>query len=338
MVGRILIGDATQRLREVPDGAARCCVTSPPYYGLRDYGVEGQIGLEESLEHYIDKLVEVFQQVRRVLADDGTVWLNIGDTYSSIGGTGHQGKHGDRNTRRHTQRKLLRSGPLGDKQLMGVPWRVALALQDDGWILRQDIIWAKPNPMPESVTDRCTKSHEYMFLLSKRPRYYFNHKAIQEPAVTAEEAKWAGYQHGLHSAQSYAGTGKSTRRFSGRSSGNKERKLRPSTDSLDRGAQAGSIPWEGTVMRNKRSVWTVASKPFKGAHFATYPPALIEPCILASSEMGDTVLDPFFGSGTTGLVAARVRRTFLGIELNPEYAEIARQRLGLLVRMGEVSG
>lgn len=327
----ILHGDCFEMLATLTSGSAQMCVTSPPYWGLRDYGVGGQLGLEESPEEYVNKLRLIFEQVRRVLKDDGTLWLNLGDSYASSGGCGKQGKHGSRATRTHTQRNVIgnsiKKSGLKTKDLIGIPWRVAFALQADGWYLRQDIIWHKPNPMPESVRDRCTKAHEYMFLLSKRPRYYFDVDAIKEPSVSV--------------------TG----------SGNKMRKARPGQESLGIGAQAGSIPWTprlGKVIgrgeqgysaargndrdnsggfpnpqgtRQKRSVWTVTPKPFKGAHFATFPPDLIEPCILAGSRVGDTVLDPFFGAGTTGLVANKHARKYVGIELNPEYVAMAQKRI-----------
>jgi site-specific DNA-methyltransferase (adenine-specific) len=266
----ILVGDCIESMRGLPDQSVHTCVTSPPYFGLRDYGHDGQIGLEPTPDAFVAKLAEVFREVRRVLRDDGTLWLNLGDSY----GVG--------------------------KQMLGIPWRVAFALQSDGWCLRQDIIWHKPNPMPESVTDRCTKAHEYIFLLSKSQRYYFDADAIKEPS---------------------AYFGKDTR--SGMGNIRYEGK-RTEGDAAANGQQSFVTINE---TRNKRSVWTVTTKPFKGAHFATFPPDLIEPCIKAGCPEGGTVLDPFGGSGTTGMVAQRHRRKFVLCELNPEYARMAEDRI-----------
>ena len=321
MKSLILVGDARKRLTELKDGSVRTCVTSPPYFGLRDYGtadwkggsadcnhagkpmatkaninknisggrdvknaealeffkktcgkcgaerVDLQMGLEETPEDYVQAMVELFREVRRVLTDDGTLWLNLGDSYNK------------------------------DKQLIGIPWRVAFALQADGWILRQDIIWAKPNPMPESVTDRCTKSHEYVFLLSKSAKYFFDHEAVKEPAI--------------HSADRRAGEGRLT--YDGKRQGE-----------IGKGQEAFVSIKD---MRNKRNVWTIATRPFKGAHFAVMPEALVEPCVLAGSAESDTVLDPFTGSGTVAVVANRLGRHYVGTELNAEYAEIAYNRI-----------
>jgi site-specific DNA-methyltransferase (adenine-specific) len=268
----ILVGDVRDRLSELADESVNCVVTSPPYWGLRDYGQDGQIGLERTPGEYIDQLVSVFREVRRVLRDDGTLWLNLGDCYSVVDG-------------------------LQPKNLVGIPWRMAFALQADGWCLRQDIIWHKPNPMPESVTDRCTKSHEYLFLLTKSVKYYYDQEAIKEPS---------------------ANLGETSIRFGGSKYG----------DSKDpKHATKSGNNYVDSGTRNKRSVWTVAPEPFKGAHFATFPPRLIEPCILAGCPENGTVLDPFFGAGTTGLVAQRHNRRWIGCELNPEYAEMARRRI-----------
>jgi len=281
----------------IGDKTIQCCVTSPPYFGLRDYGHAGQIGLEQTPDEYVRKMVEVFREVRRVLRDDGTLWLNLGDSYAGGGGhspnapssaTSKSGKYGDA----LVSGGIKPQGVIKVKDLIGIPWRVAFALQADGWYLRQDIIWHKPNPMPESVTDRCTKAHEYIFLLTKSNKYYFDSKAMREPAVK-------GY------AGSKFNSGKTATHQMGRSS---------EADRADDG------------MRNRRSVWTVTTKPYKGAHFATYPPDLIEPCILAGTRPGDLVLDPFGGSGTTGSVAILHSRRAVLCELNPEYVGLIKER------------
>lgn len=274
---RVLIGDVRQRLAEIDAGSVQTCVTSPPYWGLRDYGHNGQIGLEQTPDQYVAELVEVFREVRRVLADDGTLWLNLGDTY----------------------------GP--GKQLQGIPWRVAFALQADGWWLRQDIIWAKPNPMPESVTDRCTKAHEYVFLLTKSDKYFYDALAVQEPFADERQGNPGAYKW------SYANTG-------GKGG---VRGQAGDTKIQDRGWNADGAK----SGRNRRSVWNIATKPYAGAHFAVMPEALAEPCILAGSRPGDLVLDPFAGSGTVGVVALRHDRDFIGTELNPEYAALAEARI-----------
>ena len=311
----ILVGDCIESMRGMAAGSVDCCVTSPPYYGLRDYGHEGQIGLEETPEAYVSKLVEVFREVRRVLRDDGTLWLNLGDSYASGGGQasphrdsyGGIGKKGTRGEQPYHsagggfERPVSIAGAIKPKDLIGIPWRVAFALQADGWWLRQDIIWNKPNPMPESVRDRCTKAHEYLFLLSKSERYHFDAEAISEPAV------YAG------TMQTFATPAKTARAMGRAQSGNE----RPDAPKV-----------EMKETRNRRSVWTVATKPYSGAHFATFPPKLIEPCILAGCPAGGTVLDPFGGSGTTAAVANEHGRNAVLCELNPEYAELARKRLG----------
>ena len=294
----------------LPDRSVHTCITSPPYFGLRDYGHDGQIGLEQTPDEFVAKLVEVFREVRRVLRDDGTLWLNLGDTYAANrGGTtppaqtvagGVGGKGGQKERRGQADgynptRDCTRYG-LKHKDLIGIPWRVAFALQADGWYLRQDIIWHKPNPMPESVRDRCTKAHEYVFLLSKSEKYYFDVEAIKEPAVQAGRVRLD------------------------RMGGNKY---------VEGVKHSNGSVFTGSDTRNKRSVWTVTTKPFKGAHFATFPPDLIEPCVLAGCPAGGTVFDPFGGAGTTGLVAQRHGRSAILCELNPEYAEMARQRIGL---------
>ena len=296
---RILTGDCLDVLRTLPDGMAQTCVTSPPYFGLRDYGHAGQIGLEDTPEAYVARLVEVFREVGRVLRDDGTLWLNLGDSYASGTKGSGGGWAADPNNYAHKAQaygvRKYDTGGLADKQLMGIPWRVAFALQADGWYLRQEIIWHKPNPMPESVRDRCTKAHEQVFLLSKRARYFFDAEAIAEPGVIPAGTKAA--------------------------KGSAERASQPGVNNR---------PPEYKIydgMRNRRSVWTIATQPFSGAHFATMPPELAETCIRAGSKSGDVVLDPFGGAGTTGLAADRLQRSATLIELNPEYAAIARDRI-----------
>jgi len=335
---RILLGDCRVRLRELSAQSAQTCVTSPPYFGLRDYGVDGQMGLEATPDEFIAGMVEVFREVRRVLRDDGTLWLNLGDSYAndgkwggSTGGKHVSSLHGDSGIGR--QKRMTGLKP---KDLIGIPWRVAFALQADGWYLRQDIIWAKPNPMPESVRDRCTKSHEYIFLLSKGPRYYFDAEEIAEPAIgqTVHDLTGGGHDAPGQTAHTGSRTGRGGRTkaglvaYSAKVSADRKA-LRSDIESRHRSSIPGgqSMQAEPNGTRNKRSVWTVATQPFKEAHFATYPPELIEPCILAGSPRGGLVLDPFGGAGTTGLVADRLGRDALLIELNPEYAEIARKRL-----------
>lgn len=384
----ILIGDVRERLKELPDQSVHCCVTSPPYWGLRDYGtasweggdtkcdhstarsrgddiktgdkqgtsagsrpntqrtcatcgavrVDDQIGLESTPQEFVNSMVAVFREVKRVLRDDGTLWLNIGDSY--VGGKGqsgsmggdyqasrndsgaslnmaHQTLGGHKQTKPTDDRAMMRSAGLKAKDLVGIPWMLAFALRADGWYLRQDIIWHKPNPMPESVRDRCTKAHEYIFLFSKSPKYYFDNQAMQEPAKYP-------FDNRASRADSRAGTsmnsvgGKTGIRFGGNKYGD--------SDDPKHATKSGN-EYIATGTRNKRSVWSVTTKPFKGAHFATFPPALIEPCILAGSPRGGVVLDPFFGAGTTGLVAQRHGRKWIGCELNPEYASIATARI-----------
>jgi DNA modification methylase len=281
---------------------AQICVTSPPYFGLRDYGHSGQIGLEETPEQYIAAMVEVFRRVRDVLADDGTLWLNIGDSYASY----RDGKATPDTTRGDNTGTLVPKGSARNrmastfvgsnvkhKDLIGIPWMLAFALRADGWYLRQDIIWHKPNPMPESVQDRCTKAHEYIFLFSKSERYYYDSDASREPAVQAGRIR------------------------NDKIGGNKGDEVHHSP-----GGQ-----FTGSDTRNRRSVWSVATKPYKGAHFATFPPALIEPCVQAGSRVGDTVLDPFMGSGTTAFVALKHSRKYLGCEINEAYKPLQEKRI-----------
>jgi DNA modification methylase len=308
---RIYVGDCLDHLEFLPDNSVQCCVTSPPYFGLRDYGVDGQIGLESCPDDYVAKLVSVFREVRRVLRDDGTLWLNLGDSYARTGGTDRKVSAtaqlgSTRNTLEQMSDRTSRSAGIGlkNKDLIGIPWRVAFALQADGWYLRQDIIWSKPNPMPESVTDRCTKAHEYLFLLSKSARYFFDSDAMREPCSEDMQRRAAkGHTRGA---------------------GGKIDASRQDADTL-RGDHAKVIDVNNG--RNRRSVWTVATRPYKGAHFATFPPALIEPCILAGSRIGDFILDPFAGSGTTGEVAIRHGRKTILCELNPEYVPLIESRI-----------
>jgi DNA modification methylase len=305
-MNRVEFGDCREIMRQwSADGVrVQTCVTSPPYFGLRDYGHDGQIGLEQTPDEYIAAMVEVFRCVRDVLADDGTLWLNLGDSYGAVGGntyagfnerwngTGGAGSKQDAMLNGVTDRKIATG--LKPKNLLGIPWRVAFALQADGWILRQDIIWHKPNPMPESVRDRCTKAHEYIFLLSKSPKYFYDNEAIKYPV----KQDWG---------------------------------TRDRTDGKYHNEGSGLQPHGGLEKSyekaNKRSVWSVATRPFKGAHFAVYPPELIEPCVLAGSRQGDIVLDPFMGSGTTAEVALKHGRQYLGCELNEAYKELQNQRI-----------
>ena len=347
----LLQGDCTKVLATLPDASIQCCVTSPPYWGLRDYGtakwedgdpkcehkrdhfgsnpsekqlsnsgsaegharlvystvcgkcgakrVDSQLGLEETPEEYVDKMVLVFREVRRVLRDDGTLWLNLGDSYA--GNNSRASNNGRAGFGIPREGVFERTGAgLKSKDLVGIPWRVAFALQADGWYLRQDIIWHKPNPMPESVTDRCTKAHEYIFLLTKQPKYYYDNEAVKEAG---------NYEPATRdkSAEGYTADYAFGDRFS-----------------------SGARQYGVAGKRNKRSVWTVTTKPYKGAHFATFPPDLIEPCILAGSAADTLVLDPFSGAGTTGVVAVQHGRRYIGIELNPVYLEMSRKRIQLV--------
>ncbi len=299
-----LVGDCIESMRQLPDQSVNCCVTSPPYFGLRDYGVDGQIGLEQTPERFIAKLVEVFREVRRVLRDDGTLWLNIGDSYArplGKGGSGPGGKNRDWYGDNYGEAGGAGvPGGCKPKDLIGIPWMLAFALRADGWYLRQDIIWHKPNPMPESVRDRCTKAHEYVFLLSKSERYYFDSEAMKEPAETTPRGK----------SHSFA------RKTATTPPPGSPANFRPDRDDVSH-----------SETRNRRSVWAVATRPYKGAHFATFPPALIEPCILAGCPVGGTVIDPFGGSGTTAGVAVKHGRNAILCELNPEYAELIPDRV-----------
>lgn len=316
---KLLQGNCLDVLKTLDSDSVQTCVTSPPYFGLRDYRCDEQIGLEGTPQEYVSNLVNVFAEVHRVLKPDGTLWLNLGDSYAAQrGGSsmpaetlagGVNGK-GDKSAHRghdggagHAHRNATNIG-LKHKDLIGIPWRVAFALQEYGWYLRQDIIWHKPNPMPESVTDRCTKAHEYIFLLSKSSKYYYDNESIREP-VSDVSLKRAEYGWNCD---------------------------RPSTKNASGGGEGIHTEKMGSRFvnpngRNKRSVWTVTVKGYAEAHFATYPTELIRPCILAGSRKGDTVLDPFNGSGTTGFVSVEESRKYIGIELNPDYIELAEKRI-----------
>ena len=296
-MNKIEFGDCRQIMRKwAQEGVkAQTCVTSPPYYGLRDYGHEGQIGLEETPEEYIHAMVEVFRCVRDVLADDGTLWLNIGDSYAGSGKGPSKSLNQEHHNLEDVHSKIV---PLGckPKDLIGIPWTIAFALRADGWYLRQDIIWHKPNPMPESVQDRCTKAHEYIFLLSKSQKYYYDAEAIKEPANSKSEGiRFGGNKYGDSNEPKHA-------------------------------TKSGNVSKEYDKA-NKRSVWTVTTKPYEGAHFAVFPEELIEPCIMAGAPVGGTVLDPFMGSGTTAQVAQHLGRKYLGCELNETYKPLQDKRV-----------
>lgn len=325
----IIQGDALDVLKTLEDESINCCVTSPPYYNLRDYGCEGQIGLEKTPEEYIQKLVEIFREVRRVLKKDGTLWVNIADSYA---GSGKGASNYPENAKKYKQGtnkgsvgSYLQKSNLTEykrKDLIGIPWMLAFALRADGWYLRQDIIWHKPNPMPESVKDRCTKSHEYIFLLSKSPRYYFDDEAIAEPVADSSLNR---YKQNIEKQ-------KGSERVPGKTNGNMKaaapryggKKYTETPDKFYRTKSGGAYDFR--PRRKKRDVWTVTTKPFKGAHFATFPPDLIEPCILAGCPEGGIVLDPFGGSGTTGMIAKQNGRDFVLIELSEEYIKLCESR------------
>lgn len=283
----IYTGDALEVLRGLPDGSVNCCVTSPPYYALRDYGMDGQIGRESSPKEYVSRLTEVFAEVRRVLRPDGTLWLNLGDTYAGRG-----------------------EEEIKPKDLIGIPWMAAFALRDDGWYLRNDIIWMKENPMPESVKDRCTRCHEHIFLFSKSKQYFFDYKAISEPVTESTKER---LKRGI------AGSNKYGAPIPGQ----------PKVQTINLPRGHGTIS-DGDInpLRSKRDVWIVNTVPFKGGHYAAYPPKLVESCILAGCPVGGVVLDPFMGSGTTGMVAKQHDRHYVGIEINPEFAALAEARIG----------
>jgi DNA modification methylase len=340
---QILVGDCIDMMRTLPDQSVQCCVTSPPYFGLRDYGIDGQIGLEQTPSEFIARLVDVFREVRRVLRDDGTAWVNMGDSYA-----GSWGAHGrdDMGVGVSTisQRQVMASqrkakatthAEYKPKDLMGMPWRLAFALQDDGWYLRQDIIWHKPNPMPESTRDRCTKAHEYIFLLSKSRRYHCDMQEIREPAAPASVLRWSqDVESQLGSERSPGKTngpmkavgGARSKRDSFQREGSKREEAIPGQNKGTHRPDRAESDWDLNT-RNKRSVWTVPTQGFKGAHFATFPPDLIRPCILAGAPRGGIVIDPFGGAGTTAVVAMQEGRKSVLCELNPDYADMAERRI-----------
>ncbi len=358
----VLTGDAIEQLRTLPSDSLQCCVTSPPYWGLRDYGHGEQIGLEKTPEEYVSNMVEVFRELRRVLRKDGTLWLNLGDSYAGSGKGAWDNKDGGQKEvyipDADSPQALLPKIPPGlkPKDLCGIPWRVAFALQSDGWWLRQDIIWNKANCMPESVTDRCTKSHEYLFMLTKAARYYYDADAIKEPASESDWESRIGRANlnnkllpteelnGIRPRVKYTLNSKQRRDSEGgpffknaEDYGGKNGKTPVHKNSKQRGHSRRhdgfNDRWDQmekseqcSGMRNKRDVWTVAPANYPEAHFATYPPDLIKPCIMAGSRVGDTVLDPFAGSGTTGMVALELGRKAVLIELNPKYCDLIRQR------------
>lgn len=349
----ILQGDWIEQLKTLPDESFQCVVTSPPYWGLRDYGIEGQLGLEKTPQEYVAKIVAGFQEVKRVLKNDGTLWLNLGDCYSGSGKGGNP-EAGKQATNKGSQtigtlygkvgetariaaqtnvtRRICAELGMAPKQLIGIPWRVAFALQADGWYLRSDIIWSKPNPMPESVTDRPTRAHEYIFLLTKSAKYYYNHEAIKEPA-SPELVKQVEDGYNGSAVKDYLNASVQD------ASATKSRIINNARKRIDKQRGHGrrhagfNDKWDALTPAeqillgsNKRSVWTVAPANYREAHFATFPPALITPCILAGTKSGDRVLDPFGGSGTAGMVAVQLGRVATLIELNPEYVKLIERR------------
>lgn len=349
-MGKVINGDALTELKTLDSDSVDCCVTSPPYYGLRDYGVDGQIGLEDSPEAYIQALVDVFNEVYRVIKPQGTLWLNIGDSYWGSGSRGFDF------TDKWTDASKVQAGSKGtenlsalpklvgnkdgykNKDLIGIPWMLAFALRNSGWYLRQDIIWAKPNPMPESVTDRCTKSHEYIFLFSKSKNYYFDYKSIQEDSIWKDD-KRSGQGRIEYDGKRTEGTDEHAQQSFVKITDKRNKRSvwygdadyknlaydgqKPNTMHERRAQGLPDIEYE---KRNKRDVWNIPVSPIKEAHFATFPEKLVEPCILAGCPVGGTVLDPFFGSGTTGRVATKLNRDYIGIELNPDYINIINKR------------
>jgi len=357
-VNKIICGNCLDVMKTFPDESIHCCITSPPYWGLRNYNCDGQLGLEKTPEEYVKKMVEVFGEVKRVLRKDGTLWLNLGSNYAGSGGA-HKEHHANPGLSKSFERDGVshdtspsRNVKFKSKDLVPIPWMVAMALQADGWWLRQDIIWSKPNPMPESVTDRCTKSHEYIFLLSKSVKYYYDNESIREPAGirgNANSFRGGAYCDGnkdnaLLGKRTVSGntkikipagwdTGKGSHgSFHREGRGNPAYSFARKTATQGKpGSQDQHRENREDIQyietRNKRSVWTVATYPFKKAHFATFPPKLIEPCILAGCPKDGIVIDPFMGAGTVGFVAKENNRNYIGIELNPDYIKIANQRI-----------
>jgi DNA modification methylase len=330
---RIVQGDVLARLGEMADNSVQCVVTSPPYWGLRDYGVAGQIGLEPAPAAYLAKMVAVFREVRRVLHKDGTCWVNMGDSYNGQSPrVASIQENGDLSYRAGGRAINIRG--LKPKDLIGMPWRLAFALQEDGWWLRQDIIWSKPNPMPESVTDRCTKAHEYLFLLTKSATYYYDQDAIRTPFAektkalsfeTMDFGRRYGYREPTRVAGWAAGSGSHAAKDHAVAKSHKGSKFREGKRA--KGNESTAQRFDNAKGANKRSVWEIATEPYTEAHFASFPTKLVEPCILAGTKPGDVVLDPFSGAGTTGLVAVRLGRRYAGIELNPEYVAMSERRL-----------
>lgn len=340
-------GDCRETMRAmIADGVkVQTIVTSPPYWGLRDYGVDGQIGHEPTLREFIDTLVDVFELCRELLADDGTAWVNMGDAYTGSWGTQGRSGHAEMASRsvasaRQLAAAMRRESGTGSrwrtelkaKDLMGQPWRLAFALQDAGWYLRQDIVWHKPNPMPESVRDRCTKAHEYLFLLSKNEKYFYDFDAMQEPVSGTAHARGAGVNPKAAREPSGWDTGTGGHRtkvgqYPGNGVGFGRGYDKVTKPRAKQNASFSAAVKDLVNTRNRRSVWTIPTQSFNGAHFATFPEGLVEPCVLAGSRTGDVVFDPFFGSGTTGQVAQRLGRRFIGCELNFDYETLQRERL-----------
>ncbi len=327
---------ADARLIPLRDQCVQCCVTSPPYFGLRDYGHPQQIGLQKDAAEYVDELVGVFREVRRVLADDGVLWLNLGDTYNAYNGNAGPSSSISRGRHDAARPDLARGHGLlwkarKPKDLLGIPWMVAFALQADGWYLRSDIIWSKPNPMPESVTDRPTKAHEYLFLFAKSERYFYDAQAIAEPvSVAMLEQMEDGYEGlGLKDYESAGVQNPSSvkaRIIANAKARYKAANIPGQSPHGYTRREGGTAMKENAIMRNRRTVWSVPTKPYVGSHFATMPEKLVEPCILAGSRFGDRILDPFMGSGTVGAVAERLGRQWVGLDLNPAYHQLAKQR------------
>lgn len=339
-MNQILFGDCRESMQQLIDQGTKVqmCVTSPPYFGLRDYGVSGQLGLEPTVDEYVENMVQVFRLVRELLHDDGTLWLNLGDSYAGSGrGMTRTGLNDGKNPKTKgliLPKQNAAQSNLKPKDLIGIPWRVAFALQADGWYLRQDIIWHKPNPMPESITDRCTKAHEYIFLFSKSRKYYFDHLAIKEPVAESSLKRLA------QNIDAQAGSGRVPDKTNGpmkavisRSSRDNFKRTDSKRAAVHPNQSMGTHRVERAdseydlLTRNKRSVWQVSTKPYKGAHFATFPIDLIEPCIRAGSRVSDVVFDPFMGSGTTAAAALKNERNYLGCELNPDYEVLQKERL-----------